>query len=131
MFRPTQDYILVRPLKRVQSEIIDVISDEKYTRGLVVAVGPGKERRDKQGNWLGRRKQMDVKPGDWITYGDPLRGYDLWPRYEEAGIEYRILQQGDICFISEQEFVDEHNSMSDTEIGALIERHNTPLEIAA
>lgn len=131
MFKPTQDYLLVKPLPRQQSSVLEVVSNEKYSRGVVIACGPGKERRDSRGNWTGKRKQMDVKPGDWITYGDIERGYDLWPRYTENGIEYQILQQGDICFISERDFVDAHNALTDAEIVALIEQHNAPLEIAA
>ncbi len=129
MLRLTQDYLLVRPIERRQSAVLEVVSNEKYTRGLVVAVGPGKERRDSRGNWTGRRKQMDVRPGDWITYGDPERGYDFWPKYTEDGVEYRVLQQGDVAFISEREFIDEHNALTDAEIDALICRHNSPLEI--
>ncbi len=131
MFKPQADYILVKPIERPQSSTLTVISSEKYTRGLVVAVGPGKERKNSRGELTGKRKQMDVKPGDWITYGDPIRGYDLWPTYSENGVNYKILQQGDICFISERDFVDEHNSLTDEQIEDLIAQHNAPLELAA
>jgi co-chaperonin GroES (HSP10) len=124
VFKPTQDYLLVKPIERKQSQTLEVISSEKYSRGLVVAAGPGKERKNSRGELTGKRKQMDVKPGDFITYGDPLRGYDFWPKYEEDGILYRVLQQGDVCFISDRQYVDEHNSLTDAEIDTLIAKHN-------
>lgn len=60
-----QDRILVRPEKNdPNSKIIRLESEHnKPTRGLVLAVGPGKF--DKQG----RRQPLDVKPGDRIVFG--------------------------------------------------------------
>ncbi len=113
MLKPTQDYLLVRPIKRKQSDVLTVISNEKYTQGHVVAVGPGKVDRK------GRRWPLTVKPGDFITYGDISRGYDFYPKYEEDGIEYRILQEADICFIADPE--NEAHSLPDVEIHQLVQ----------
>lgn len=60
-----QDRILVRPLEnRPGSPIIRLESEHnKPTRGLVLAVGPGKH--DKKG----RLHPLGVKPGDTIVFG--------------------------------------------------------------
>lgn len=93
--KPTQDYILIQPVKRKQSEILEVISAEKFTQGTVIAVGPGKY--DKK-NIL---RPLTVKPGDFITYGDINLGFDFYPKYEKDGVTYRILQEADIAFIAD------------------------------
>lgn len=95
MLKPTQDYILVRPVLRKQSDVLHVISNEKYTQGIVVAAGPGKT------DHRGRLWPLTVKPGDFITYGDLDRGYDFYPKYEENGEVFRILQEADIAFIAD------------------------------
>jgi chaperonin GroES len=59
-----QDRILLRPLKDPSSKIIRIESQHnKPTRGLVIAVGPGKI------DGKGRRHPLDVKPGDTIMFG--------------------------------------------------------------
>lgn len=95
-FRPKDDYIVVRPVERRQSEVLHVISGEKYTQGVIEAVGPGKR------NKRGERQALTVKPGDFVTYGDVNRGYDFYPKYEEDGVSYRILQEADVCFVAER-----------------------------
>lgn len=97
LFRPRDDYILVRPIERHQSDILRVVTNEKYTQGTVVAVGPGKRSKK------GVIHPLTVKPGDFITYGDLNRGYDFYPSYIEKGVVYRILQEADVCFIADPE----------------------------
>ncbi len=60
-----QDRILVRPItKDPASNIIRLESEyNKPTRGLVLAVGPGKI------DGKGRRHPLDVKAGDTIMFG--------------------------------------------------------------
>lgn len=99
MLTPTQDYILVRPVERKQSDVLQVISNEKYTQGEVVAIGPGKVDEK------GRRQPLTVKPGDFITYGDLDKGFDFYPPYREGGTEYRILQEADVCFVHDNQGV--------------------------
>ena len=80
-----QDRILVRPeMNDPNSKIIRLESEHnKPTRGLVLAVGPGKF--DKKG----RRQPLDVKPGDIIVFGQHavveilLRGEKLLITREE------------------------------------------------
>lgn len=59
-----QDRILLRPLKDPAETIIRFESERnKPTRGLVIAVGPGKI------DGKGRRHPLDVKEGDTIMFG--------------------------------------------------------------
>lgn len=120
--QPTQDYLLVLPVKRKQSDILEVISGEKFSQGTVVAVGPGKY--DKK-NIL---RPLTVKPGDFITYGDLVRGYDFYPKYEKDGVTYRILQEADICFIADPE--NEAHNLPPEQIAQLV-ADSKVLEIAA
>ena len=99
-FRPLHDFILVRPIPRKQSDLLWV-APEKFNRGVVVAVGPGKWLKRKNGSESGHFQCLTVKPGDHITYGD----LDwIFPKFEENGVEYRICQEADVCFIAEQPF---------------------------
>lgn len=116
------DYILVKPVERKQSDVLQVISHEKYTQGTIVAVGPGKP--DKRG----RIQRLDAKVGDFITYGDLVRGYDFYPIYHEDGMKYRILQEADICFIAEPD--NPAHGFTDQEIAKLVSNARV-LEIAA
>lgn len=111
-FRATQDYILVLPAERKQSDVLHVVSNEKYTQGTVIVVGPGK--KDKKG----RIRELTVKPGDFITYGDINRGYDFYPTYIEGGVIYRILQEADIAFIVEPDAT--QNTFTDSEIAGMV-----------
>ena len=90
-FRPTQDYILVRPLERQHSEALAVITNEKHCRGTVIAVGPGK--RDKRGHL----KPLDTKPGDTIHFGNG--SFDFYPRFYQGNECLRIIQEADVCFV--------------------------------
>lgn len=92
-FRPTQDYILVRPIERKQSDVITVVSNERHCRGEVLAVGPGK--RDKRG----RLKPLDTLPGQRIAFGDG--NFDFYPKFYEGNECLRIIQEADICFIED------------------------------
>ena len=95
-FRPTQDYILVRPIERQHSEALAVISHEKHCRGTVIATGPGK-RNPK----TGRLKPLDTKPGDTIHFGNG--SFDFYPRFYQGNECLRIIQEADVCFIEERE----------------------------
>jgi co-chaperonin GroES (HSP10) len=120
--RPTQDHLLVRPVKRKQSDIVHVVSHEKFTQGVVAAVGPGRP------NKKGVIRPLTVKPGDFITYGCIERGYDFYPIYEEGGVRYRILQEADVAFIADPD-APEHG-FRDDEIARLVTDARV-LEIAA
>ncbi len=121
-FQPRFDYILVRPVERKQSDVLHVVSHEKFTQGTIVAVGPGKP--DKRG----RIRPLDAKVGDFITYGDLQRGYDFYPLYVEDGVTYRILQEADVAFVADPD--NEAHGFSDAEINALVSNARV-LEIRA
>lgn len=92
MFRPTQDYILVKPIERIKSSIIEVVMTEKPNTGEVIAVGQGKE--NKHGNQM----PMDIKVGDKIRFGTD-QNYLSFPEYHENGQKYLILQEADVCWV--------------------------------
>lgn len=95
MLRPLKDRILVKPIERKQSEILEVVGAEKYNVGTVIAVGPGKLEK-------GRIKPLDVRPGDRVRFGESKANTAIdFPRHSENGIEYLILQEADVCFIEE------------------------------
>ena len=91
MLQMLRDRIMVKPIERVLSTIIEVKNTEKYNLGTVVAVGPG--GYDK----TGKRMPMDVKPGDVVRWGE-----FVFPFYEEDGIKYQIIQEADVAAIVEQ-----------------------------
>lgn len=94
MLRPTQDYILVKPLERVASSVIQVINWEKHCRGQIVAVGPGKR------NSKGKIQPMDSEVGQIIAFGNG--NFDFYPKfYDTDGTLYRLIQEADICFVDE------------------------------
>jgi chaperonin GroES len=64
---PLEDRVLVRRLEGDEKTsgglIIPDTAKEKPTRGEVIAVGPGAYTED------GKRRPMDVKPGDRVLFG--------------------------------------------------------------
>lgn len=92
MLRPTQDYIVVKPHKREQSSIIEVVSHEGFSLGTIIAVGPGKE------NKRGQIMPLDAKPGETIRFGEFK---NMFPEYHENGEKYLILQEADIAGVVE------------------------------
>lgn len=93
IFAPLRDYILVRPLDRFKnlSSIIEVVSDEKHTRGEVVAVGPGLPTD------IGTVSPMDVEVGDRVCFGNGT--YLDFPKIDLAGEEFMVIREADVCWI--------------------------------
>lgn len=91
MLSMLRDRVLVKPIPRVLSSIIEVKNTEKFNLGTVIAVGPG--GYNKRGN----RMPMDVKPGDVVRWGE-----FVFPQYTQDGVTYSILQEADIAAIVEQ-----------------------------
>lgn len=94
MLRPLRDRIVIKPHERVKSSILAVIMSEKPNTGTVVAVGPGGE--DKKG----RVTPLAVKPGDEIRYGT-AEEYLSYPEYWENGEKYLVMQEADVCWVTE------------------------------
>jgi co-chaperonin GroES (HSP10) len=42
--RPLRDRIVVRPIERIKSQVIDVVMSELPNLGEILAVGPGESR---------------------------------------------------------------------------------------
>ena len=98
MFKPKQDFILVQPIERTASSIIEVVLHEKPNLGTVIAVGPGKI--DKRG----RLHPLDVKPGDTVRFGDGSTTlHRMFTEYHEAGTRYLIMQEADVAGVVEME----------------------------
>ena len=83
MFKPLRDKILVRPIERKASEVLDVVTSDKYSMGEVVRVGP---------------KALGVQPGERIRFGTS-ENYLTYPEYVEDGKRYLILSEADICWV--------------------------------
>lgn len=90
MLKPTQDYILVKPIPRVLSDVIEVVSHEAFSLGKIIAVGPGKE------NKRGIRMPLDAKVGETVRFGEFK---NMFPEYYENGEKYLLIQEADIAGI--------------------------------
>ena len=84
--RPLKDKIVVEPLERVKSDILQVVMDEKDNMDTIVAAGP--------------EAQKHVKDGDFIRFG--TMGRDEYLKYQEYFVEgkrYLIMSWKDVCFV--------------------------------
>lgn len=66
MIRPTEDRIFIRrfdPISQIGSIVLPEIAQETLHEGEVVAVGPGKLRKD------GGHRPMSLNIGDKISFG--------------------------------------------------------------
>lgn len=95
MLRPTQDYILVRPLDREHSATLTIIKNELHARGQVLAVGPGK--RDKRG----KIKPLDARVGDIVHFGNG-ENFDWFPKFYQGNECLRLIQEADIAYIEDR-----------------------------
>ena len=92
MLRPLRDRIVVRPIERVKSEVIDVIMEELPNIGEVLAVGPGEI--DKKGRLI----PNPIEIGQRIRFGG-MEDYLSYPRFEENGEELIVMSWKDVCFV--------------------------------
>ena len=97
MIRPLSDKIVIKPIERQKSAIIEVIMDEKDNMGTVVAVGPGKKLSN------GKREPMPIEVGSFVRFGH--MGNDEYLKYQEYfedNQRYLIMSWQDVCFIQEK-----------------------------
>ena len=97
ILKPLNDKIVVKPVTRVKSQVLEVIMDEKDNMGTVVAVGPGKKLPN------GRREIMPLEVGQFVRFGH--MGNDEYLKYQEHFIDgerYLIMSWQDVCFIDEE-----------------------------
>jgi chaperonin GroES len=92
MLRPLRDRIVVRPIVRVKSQVIDVIMDELPNIGEVLAVGPGEI--DKKGRLI----PNPIEIGQRIRFGG-MEDYLSYPRFEDNGEELIVMSWKDVCFV--------------------------------
>ena len=92
MLRPLRDRIVVRPIERVKSQVIDVIMDELPNIGEVLAVGPGEI--DKKGRLI----PNPIEIGQRIRFGG-MEDYLSYPRFEDNGEELIVMSWKDVCFV--------------------------------
>jgi co-chaperonin GroES (HSP10) len=94
-FQPMRDLIVVEPIERVKSDLIEVVMNEKDCIGIVRAAGPGKI--DAKG-----RRFMPVKVGDRIRFGTTGKDeYLKYQNYHENDVRYLVMSWQDVNFIEE------------------------------
>ena len=87
MLRPLRDRIVVKAVDRKQSEVLAVVSSEKFSLGYVVATGP---------------KVESVRVGERVRFGTG-EGYLTYPEYQAAnGDRFLVMQEADVCFVEER-----------------------------
>ena len=96
LLKPLNDKIVVKPIERQKSAIIEVIMDERDNMGTVVAVGPGKKLPN------GKREEMPITVGSFVRFGQ--MGNDEYLKYQEYfenNERYLIMSWQDVCFEQE------------------------------
>lgn len=98
MFKPLQDYVLVRPIPRSRSDVITVITAEIDQgsigeRAEILAVGVGKKSK------RGKIIPLLVQPGEICWYGGERLGCIQFPRVDVAGVSCKVIQEADIMFL--------------------------------
>ena len=84
--RPLKDKIVIQPLERVKSEVLQVIMAEKDNMGVVLATG--------------EEAAKHLKEGEFVRYG--TMGKDEYLKYREyyhEGKRYLIMSWKDVCFV--------------------------------
>ena len=90
--RPLRDRVVVRPLKDEYTGLIVVVKPrDKWRRGEVLAVGPGK--RDAHGV----PRPWGTKPGDVVQFADVL----TYPEFDTGTERVLVIQEADICGVEE------------------------------
>ena len=89
MLRPLKSKIVVKPIPRIKSSVIEVVMDERDNQGTVVSVGPIAARY--------------IHPGAFVRFGtmgrtssDEYLKFPEW--HDEDGQRYLVMDWKDICF---------------------------------
>ena len=94
--QPRADKIVVLPLPRVKSSVIEVVMSENDNMGTVVAAGPGKW------NKKGKLEPTPVSVGDLVRFGTMGKDeYLKYSEYVEDDVKYLIMSWQDICFVQD------------------------------
>jgi chaperonin GroES len=94
MIQPLRDRILVKPIEREKSAILEVIMRENPNMGEVVAVGPGEY--DKKGRIIPNPCEV----GQRIRYGTTGE-YLTYQEVEQEGQKLLMMSWKDVCWIDE------------------------------
>ncbi len=90
--RPLRDFVIVRPLTEPKAGLIDMVRiGDKWRRGMVLAVGPGK--RDKHGV----PRAWGAAVGDIVQFSDVL----TYPEFNTGTERVLVIQEADICGVEE------------------------------
>lgn len=86
MIRPLRNYIVVRPVVREVSKVLEVRNLEKFNRGVIVSIGP---------------KVTDAKVGDFVIYGNGT--FLDFPKVTHDGETFQMIQEADIAGVTDGE----------------------------
>jgi chaperonin GroES len=99
MIKPLGDKILVKPIPRVKSSIIEVIMEEADNMGTVIAVGPGRKIDNS------KREDMPVKVGQFVRFGTMGRdSKEEYLKYQECFINnerHLVMSWQDVVFVQD------------------------------
>ena len=94
MIRPLRDKIVVRPINRIKSHVLEVVMQEHPNIGEVMAVGPGEVDRK------GRLHPNPCEIGQIVRYGTSGE-YLTFPKVDVDGTEMIVLSWKDVVFVEE------------------------------
>lgn len=97
MFQPLHDYVLVKPVERVISSVLEVVSHERTNLGEVIAIGSGKV------NKRGFKRPLDIKVGQMVRIGE-----FAFPEVRFHDVKYLVVQEADIAGIVEDKTIEEN-----------------------
>lgn len=115
--KPTEDWLIVKPLPPRLSQTIAAHWNGEVTRGEVIAVGPGKYRNlhergfkpGKEGKAEQYRKvrkskvfvPTEVKVGEIVNLGGMDIGGYLWKHIQVDGQDCVWCMEADVCFVED------------------------------
>ena len=98
-FKPLGSKIIVKPITRIKSNIIEVVMDEADNMGTIVAVGQGKKVS------ADKREPMPLSVGDFVRFGTMGKNskdeYLKFQEHYEDGERYLIMDWQDVCWVQE------------------------------
>jgi co-chaperonin GroES (HSP10) len=105
------DYLLVEPLDRDLSKVLQVVERTKPVRGRVIAAGPGThpkvydhpdKHKLKSFEYSSRFLETQVKPGDLVELGGIDIGGYSFPQIMYGDKKYLICRELDVSGVLEQ-----------------------------
>jgi hypothetical protein len=116
--KPTEDWLIIKPIRPVLSQTIEANWNGEVSRGKVIAAGPGKypnlhtrgfkpgkDGKPEQFRTVKKSKVFvptEVKPGDVVNLGGIDIGGYLWKHVMVDGEDCVWVMEADVVFIEEQ-----------------------------